>query len=108
MITESCVTKDAVFTSSDFDYALSYSTPCRFHDKNKTWICQDPLVQDFKYWLDYLNRDPSAKGMPFVRFPIRCVAVTYKSQDSLDAHNKRRSTAAHNLCSEGGSFSQRI
>ena len=40
------------------------------------------------------------KDMPFVRFCLRCIAVTTEPQEALDAHNLRRSNEAKNQCSE--------
>ena len=48
MITESCVGEDAIFTSKDIELAMTYATPCCFHDPKKTWVHEDPLIQDFR------------------------------------------------------------
>ena len=99
-ITESCVTEDAIFCSRDFNYAKQYATPCRFHNKKATEVSKDPLIQDLTRWNTYLARDDEARKMPYVRFAIHCAVALVKEQESLDAHNRKRSIDSNGLCSE--------
>ena len=92
-ITESCVDEDAIFVTKKLQHAMRYASPFRLHDPNATHLGQNPLIQDFRRWKEYL-RDRQIVQIPYVRIVIRCVTLSNERQPKLDSINQHKALSA--------------